>query len=227
MRYFIFFGFYLICGTSLSQQVYSYSDSACNAQELYKMKDYSHALMSYERAKKLQNGLKISAIERAKLDIELGQTAYRFKDYTKALAHFQNAAKAESNNIKHAALLRNLGNTSMQLKNIDQAIDFYKEGIKLHPEDTELKYNLSQALRKKYQSNNPKSQKNQKDNGEEDKRTQSKLNEQNKSKNQEKAYSFEEEQKRKILNDLLRKEAETKRRIERKQGASSKNGKDW
>ena len=227
MKYFIFFGFYLVFGTSLSQQVHSYTDSASNAQELYKSKDYDNALMSYERAKKLQNGIKMTASERAKLDIELGQTAYRSEDYTKALTHFQNAAKAESNDIKRAALLRNLGNTSMQLKNIDQAIDFYKQGIKLHQEDAELKYNLSQALREKSQSNNPKSQKKQKDNGGEDKRTQSKPNEESKSENQEKAYSFEEEQKRKILNDLLRKEAETKRRIEKKQSTPSTNGKDW
>ena len=227
MRNFIFFSLFLVYGTSLSQQVHSYSDSASNAQEFYKLKEYDNALVSYERAKKLQNGVKMSAYERAKLDIELGQTAYRSKDYVKALAHFQNAVKAESNNIKRAALLRNLGNTSMQLKKIDQAIDFYKEGIKIHQEDEELKYNLSQALREKSQSNNPKSQKNQEDNGGDDKQTQSKVNEHNLSGNQEKAYSFEEEQKRKILNDLLRKEAETKRRIEKKQGSPSKNGKDW
>ena len=227
MRYFIFFGFYLVYGTSLSQQVHSYTDSASNGQELYKSKDYDNALMSYERAKKLQNGLKMSAAERAKLDIELGQTAYRSKDYTKALAHFQKAVQAESNNIKRAALLRNLGNTSMQLKEIDQAIDFYKQGIKLDQKDAELKYNLSQALREKSQSNNPNNPKNQKDNGGEDKRMQSKPKEQNKSENQDKAYSFEDEQKRKILNDLLRKEAETKRRIEKKQSTPSNKGKDW
>ena len=227
MRNFIFFSLFLVYGTSLSQQVHSYSDSASNAQELYKLKEYDNALMSYERAKKLQNGVKMSAYERAKLDIELGQTAYRSKDYTKALAHFQNAVKAESNNIKRAALLRNLGNTSMQLKKIDQAIDFYKEGIKINQEDEELKYNLSQALREKSQSNNPKSQKNQEDNRGDDKQAQSKLNGQKQSGNQEKAYSFEEEQKRKILNDLLRKEAETKRRIEKKQSTPSTNGKDW
>ena len=65
------------------------------------------------------------------------------------------------------------------------------------------------------------------DNGGENKQTQSKSNEQNKTQNKEKAYSFEEEQKRKILNDLLRKEAETKRRIEKKQSTPSTNGKDW
>ena len=227
MRNLIFFSLCLVYGTLRSQEVDSYSDSASHAQELYKMKEYDSALMSYERAKKLQNSIKMSAAERAKLDIELGQTAYRSEDYTKALVHFQNAVQAESDIIKRAALLRNLGNTSMQLKNIDQAIGFYKQGIKLHPEDAELKYNLSQALRQKSQSNNPESQQNQMDNGGENKQTQSKSNEQNKSQNKEKAYSFEEEQKRKILNDLLRKEAETKRRIEKKQSTPSTNGKDW
>ena len=227
MRNFIFFSLFLVYGTSLSQQVHSYSDSASNAQELYKLKEYDNALMSYERAKKLQSGIKMSATERAKLDIELGQASYRSKDYTKALAHFQNAVQAESNIIKRAELFRNLGNTSMQLKNIDEAIDFYKEGVKLHQEDAELKYNLSQALRAKAQSSNAKNQKNDQNKGGEDKQMQSEPNEQNKSKNEEKAYSFEDEQKRKILNDLLRKEAETRRRIERKQGTSSKNGKDW
>ena len=82
-------------------------------------------------------------------------------------------------------------------------------------------------MRAKAESSNAKSQNNDQNKGGEDKQMQSEPNEQNTSKNQEKAYSFEDEQKRKILNDLLRKEAETRRRIERKQGASSKNGKDW
>ena len=179
-----------------------------------------------EREKKRMDAGDAIAIRNLGCYYEQGRNGYP-QDYTKALAHFQNAVKAESNNIKRAALLRNLGNTSMQLKKIDQAIDFYKEGIKIHQEDDELKYNLSQALREKSQSNNPKSQKNQEDNRGDDKQTQSKVNEHNLSRNQEKAYSFEEEQKRKILNDLLRKEAETKRRIEKKQGSPSKNGKDW
>ena len=41
------------------------------------MKEYDNALMSYERAKTLQNGIKMSATERAKLDVEFGQASYR------------------------------------------------------------------------------------------------------------------------------------------------------
>lgn len=217
----------LVYGTSISQ-VYPYSDSALNAQEQYKIEEYENALITYERAKTLQNAIKMSASERAKLDVELGQTAYRLQDYAKALEHFQNAVEVESNDIKRSTLLRNLGNTAMQLKKTDKAIDFYKEGIKLNQNDSELKYNLSQSLRQKAKEISSKNQNNKKKNqGEVDKEIQSKSNEQNKPENKKEVYSFEDEQRRKILNDLLKKEAETKRRIEKKQSTPSTNSKDW
>ena len=227
MRNLIFFMLCLVYGTSISQ-VYPYSDSALNAQEQYKIEEYENALITYERAKKLQNAIKMSASERAKLDVELGQTAYRLQDYAKALEHFQNAVEVESNDIKRSTLLRNLGNTAMQLKKTDNAIDFYKEGIKLNQNDSELKYNLSQSLRQKAKEISSKNQNNKKKNqGEVDKEIQSKSNEQNKPENKKEVYSFEDEQRRKILNDLLKKEAETKRRIEKKQSTPSTNSKDW
>tara|TARA_B100000767_G_C19776281_1_gene542780 strand:+ start:5449 stop:6132 length:684 start_codon:yes stop_codon:yes gene_type:complete len=227
MRNLIFFMLCLVYGTSISQ-VYPYSDSALNAQEQYKIEEYENALITYERAKKLQNAIKMSASERAKLDVELGQTAYRLQDYAKALEHFQNAVEVESNDIKRSTLLRNLGNTAMQLKKTDKAIDFYKEGIKLNQNDSELKYNLSQSLRQKAKEISSKNQNNKKKNqGEVDKEIQSKSNEQNKPENKKEVYSFEDEQRRKILNDLLKKEAETKRRIEKKQSTPSTNSKDW
>ena len=226
MRKFIFFIFCIVYGVSYSQ-VHSYIDSALNAQELYKMKKYAAALLSYERTKKIQSAVKMSAAERAKLDRELAQSAYRTQDYTKASEYFQSALQAESNVMKRSELFRNLGNTAMQLKNIDEAIDFYKKGVKLNQKDAELKYNLSQALREKAQSSKSKNKNNDQDQGGKDGPMQLKSTEPDNAQNQVKPYSFEEEQKRRILNDLLRKEAETKRRIEKKQSTPSTNGKDW
>tara|TARA_B100001059_G_C17532145_1_gene426098 strand:+ start:6 stop:683 length:678 start_codon:yes stop_codon:yes gene_type:complete len=224
MRKFIFFIFCIVYGVSYSQ-VNSYTDSALNAQELYKMKKYAAALLSYERTKKIQSAVKMSAAERAKLDRELAQSAYRTQDYTKASEYFQSALQAESNMMKRSELFRNLGNTAMQLKNIDEAIDFYKKGVKLNQNDAELKYNLSQALREKAQSSKSNNKNN--DQGGKDGPMQLKSTEPDNAQNQVKPYSFEDEQKRRILNDLLRKEAETKRRIKKKQSTPSTNGKDW
>ena len=221
MRKFIFFIFCIVYAASYSQG-HSYEDSALNAQELYQTKKYDAALLSYERAKKIQSAVKMSSEERAKLDRELAQSAYRTQDYRKASEYFQSALRAELNLMKRSEILRNLGNTAMQLKNIDEAIEFFKDGVKLNQNDAELKYNLSQALRVKAQSRNPKNQKNN-----EDKEVKGSPKQSNNAQNQEKPYSFEQEQKRKILDDLLRKEAETKRRIEQKQITPSTNGKDW
>jgi hypothetical protein len=74
----------------------------------------------------------------------------------------------------------------------------------------------------KAQYRNPKNQKNN-----EDKEVKDSPKQSNNSQNQEKPYSFEQEQKRKILDDLLRKEAETKRRIEQKQSTPYTNVKNW
>ena len=227
VRNFIFFFFCLLFGNAISQ-VYSFRDSASNGQALYKIKEYQSALSSYEQARELQKNVKMSAAEKAKLDIELGQAAFRLKDFEKASAYFQNACQQESDPIKRSALFRNMGNTAMQQKNIDQAIEYYKEGIKLNHKDAELKYNLSQALRQKHnEGNNEIPEEKRKNKGKTDNKTESELSQKNNSEKTKSPYSFEEEQKRKILNDLLRKEAETRRRIEKKQSNPSPNSKDW
>ena len=83
VRNFIFFFFCLLFGNAISQ-VYSFRDSASNGQALYKIKEYQSALSSYEQARELQKNVKMSAAEKAKLDIELGQAAFRLKDFEKA-----------------------------------------------------------------------------------------------------------------------------------------------
>jgi len=227
MRNFIFFFFCLVYGSSVSQ-VDSFLDSASNGQALYKIDDYRSALSSYEQARELQNNVKMSATEKAKLDIEMGQAAFRLKDFEKASAYFQNALQVEPDPIKRSALLRNLGNIAMRLKNIDQAIDYYKKGIKFNQKDAELKYNLSQALRQKQKDGkNGSPNENKKNQGNTDNKKQSELSEKNNSVKTKSPYSFEEEQRRKILNDLLRKEAETRRRIEKKNSIPYTNSKDW
>lgn len=224
MKTLTFISLYLF-STMCCSQVHSYIDSAFKGQEYYKVKQYENALDSYQRAKNLQNGIKMSALDRVKLDVELGQTAYRLNEYAKAIEYFQKALDSESNVNKRASLYLNIGNASINLKNVDQAIQYYKKGVKLNQEDLELKYNLSQALRQKAESSkDSNSNESQKNKGGGAKKIEAKSSDFG---TQQKAYSFEEQQKEKLLNDLLRQEAQTKRRIEKKSSTPAKNGKDW
>lgn len=66
--------------------------------------------------------------------------------YEKAQRLYQNALDQNPNS---PMILNNLGNISFYLKDYDQAIDYYKEAIKLSPKLMSAHFNLSQAYREK------------------------------------------------------------------------------
>ena len=208
-------------------------DNLLLARKYYKDGEYIKSLKFYELAeKKLPSKIDLSS--------EKGQVLYKLKEFKKAEKQFQSSNKRKSFKSK---VYHNLGNSQMQQKKYKEAIEAYKKSLRLNPTDKETRYNLSEAIRKLKNQNNktkPKSSpnnkenknspKDNKDNKENSANNQQNERNQNKS-NQEKSSSSTVPNKTidKILDQLAKKDAFTKRKVSGQKGKKSNvvSGKDW
>jgi tetratricopeptide (TPR) repeat protein len=212
----------LIFNTELGAQ--SFLDTVFDAQLKYKSKDFEQSFQTYKRAAAMGGDKFKAESSKENLNLELAQAAYRVEAYDDAVDYYQAVVKGLKNPIQQSAIYHNIGNAYLRAGKVEDAIEHYKTSIKLNGTDLETKSNLSKALRMK------KSADEDKKNAKKDASNSNKEESQegaSKNKSPEKEYSFEAQQKKQILNQLLRKEAETKRRIEEKRGQSSKKSKDW
>lgn len=246
MKVILTIGFLLSTGALFSQE---WRDSLEVARKEYKKENYEKALKYYKSA---QN----KAPEDVDLSDEIGQSAYKSGDYETAEKVFQqNSANKQSNKNK-AKNNHNIGNTRMRTKNYEGAVEAYKDALRLNPKDEKTRYNLSQATRKLKKKQKEKRRKNQdeknkpkdekgkpnsdeKKDGEESKPKDGNDNKGNKkpgdkkgqgdkSKNQNKSQLPNKTVDR-MLDELIKKEAETKGRMAGNGGAgfTPRSGKDW
>ena len=212
----------LIFNTQLGAQ--SFLDTVSDAQLKYKSKDFEQSFQTYKRAAALGGGKFKAESSKENLNLELAQAAYRVEAYDDAVNYYQAVVKDLKYPIQQSAIYHNIGNAYLKAGKVEDAIQYYKTSIKLNGTDLETKSNLSKALRMKKSADEDKkiAKKDASNSNKEDSQEGA-----SKNKSPEKEYSFEAQQKKQILNQLLRKEAETKRRIEEKRGQPSKKSKDW
>ena len=211
-------------------------DSLNFARKLYKSGDYTNALKYYDSIDK-------SKPANVYLDNEIGQTAYKLGNNELAKEKFEAGLNNKSNKIDKAKSYHNLGNTMMGLKDYQGAVNSYKEALRNNPNDSETRYNLSEAIRK-LQKNNPNNpnnpnnqdnQDNQSDNNQknDDKKNNTKdksKDQNNQSKNQKNQQNPAEKPNNsveRLLDQLNKKDAANNRKFEKKRDGMMSNTKDW
>ncbi|NRA10656.1 MAG: tetratricopeptide repeat protein [Crocinitomicaceae bacterium] len=238
-------GFLLGTGISFSQE---WRDTLEVARKEYKKENYKKALNYYKSAQR-------KAPEEIDLSDEIGQSAYRSGDFETAEKIFQQNRNNKRTNKSRAENNHNIGNARMRSKNYEGAVEAYKDALRLNPKDEKTRYNLSEATRRlkrkqKEDKKNPKTQKKQpnpdnkkqgKKNGGkkgDDKKEQQKPG-QKKPKGQKKSQGNKPQNQNKsqlpnsdvdrLLDDLMKNEAETKRRMAGNGGGgfTPRSGKDW
>lgn len=135
----------------------SWSQAIKRGNTHYESEAYDAALGAYRSAAENRPEDPISRYN-------LGTVLYQQKQFEKAAAEFRRSLDAETP-IYQAQGYYNLGNTQVQLNDIEGAIRSYKSALRLNPEDLDAKHNLELALEKLEQ----KSQQNQSEPGEENK----------------------------------------------------------
>jgi len=113
---------------------------------------------NYEQAQKLYEDALIDRPHSPVLHFNVGAAAYQKGDFERAEKEFTESAQAAVPGLKEASHY-NRGNTLFRQSKWDEAIEAYKEALRINPKDENAKYNLGVALRAK--QNPPKQQRQQ------------------------------------------------------------------
>lgn len=152
-----------------------------------------------------------------------------------------------------AKLMHNLGNVMMKGQQYQQAVEAYKQSLKLNPDDEDTRYNLAYALEKlrEQQQQQQQQQKNNKNQDQEenekqkgdDNKQQQQDQQQDNQKDQQQGQDKQEEQQQgqqpkqqlskeeaqRLLNAILQKEKDVKEKVDKQkaQAVKKKSDKDW
>lgn len=141
----------------------------------------------------------------AKVLFDNGDVAYRLKEYDQAFIYFKKSAEYAKDSLQKEQSLYNLGNTFVQKKEYQNAIDLYDKVLELNPKNIDAQHNkkVAQELLKKQKKDQEKKEEQQK---EKEKQKQDQNNkQQNQDQNQE---NQEKQEEQKQQEDQQKKEKE-------------------
>lgn len=224
----------LTCFASFAQK-----SQVKEGNKLYQEKKYAEAARAYQQA--LQKDPKY-----APGSFNLGNALYRQKNYEGARQAMTATGKISNDKKIVGNAHYNVGNTYMEEKKWQEAVNAYKEALRRNPQDEQAKYNLSYALAmlKKQQgggggkNDQNKDQQNQdqnKDNQNKDKDQKDQQDQQQQNKDQQEENKQQEAQPSKIskeqadqlLNALSNEEKKLHDKQEKGKAVRVKVDKDW
>jgi Ca-activated chloride channel homolog len=228
-------------------------DSLRSAHDSYRKGQFDEAQRKFHSAQQLAPG-------DVDLTKDIGTSAYRNSDYKTAEEAFVASAKKTDDPSARARKFHNAGNAQMKQKNYQAAVDSYKHALRANPNSEETRYNLAEAQRrlKKDQEQQQQEQKQQEDqqnqedqdgqgdgqsndnqnqqsdqNNQDNSQNQNQQNNQNSSSNQSEGgqQKLSDKKTERMLDELMKKEMETKRRMQGMGSGSDKeevkSGKRW
>lgn len=80
-----------------------------------------------------------------------GAALYKTEKYILASDAFQRALQLTSDSVLQFQTLHNLGNAFLKNEDFDEAIETYKKALRLDSQNNDTRYNISYAMRMKYQ----------------------------------------------------------------------------
>lgn len=238
--------FLLLYITCVKSPVYcqEWRDSLNKARNLYKTGQYNEALKYYKSAQRL-------APNDVNLSEEKGQSAYRATKYQEAEQAFQHSANSETDFKKKASAYNNLGSSRLKQKNFKGAEEAFKEALRTDPKNEKARQQLAEVKRLKQKQKQENERKDNKDKEKQsentneisalDKKSQPKegddsgmkqknnTKESNDGKQQQNEQKLADKQSDRKLDELMRQEMDTKKRLDDSKGKRSgkKANKDW
>lgn len=137
----------LIYGLIMYSSAYTQDDLKRNiyyGNEYYSLEEYEDALSYFEEA-----------IDESPLDFKanfnLANTQFRLGNYEKAGEVYTTIANLAPTGFDKSKVYHNLGNSLFMQQKLDDAIEAYKNGLRLNPRNENTRYNLAYALLLKQQ----------------------------------------------------------------------------
>ena len=144
-------------GMAISQDLYK--KNMDRGYSNYEDEDYEDARYYFEKAVE-ENPIDFKA------NYNLANTYFRLEEYEKAEELYSSFADMAPTNFDKAKAYHNLGNTHMVTNKLKDAIEAYKQALRLNPSDESTRYNLAyaQELLKEQQQNQPQDSESQQGN---------------------------------------------------------------
>jgi len=208
-------------------------------QELAKQGNQAYEQGAFDQAFDLFSKANEKAPKSAGLNKYMAQSAYRAGKFKEAATAYQ---KLKEEN-KDTWSDYNYGNSQFKSKDLEGAIDAYKEALRKDPNNEAARYNLTKALKQKQKNdqnqqnqdkqkeNNPQDQSDQQNNQNQDKDSnQNKQDQDPKSPEKEQQGKLSREQTEQLLDALQKADAQAQKKLKDqkpKEGLSGGPQKDW
>ena len=197
--------------------------------KLYNDSSYNMAEMKYRKSlEKDQNYFNAA--------FNLADAVYKQERYEEASTFFESLKDNARNDLDLAHINHNLGNSLLKEGKLNEAIDAYKNSLRLNSNDDDTRYNLAYAQKMKQQQEQQQNKNQDKEQDREQDREQDKEERQNqqeqnndKDKNPQEKDEMSKEDAEKMLEALLQKEKELQEKLQKKKvkGQKIKILKDW
>jgi Ca-activated chloride channel family protein len=198
---------------------------------LFQKGDYERAEVAYSKAVE-QNDKNPQA------HYNLGLALMAQKKDSAAIEQYQKAGQLETNPLRKARSYHNMGVVCQQHQMYGEAIESYKQALRLNPNDDETRYNLILCKHQKQkqdqnQQNQNQQQKQdqnqQKQDQNQQKQDQDKQQKQDQQKQQEQKPQMSKENAEQLLNAAMQQEKQTQKRMNeaQKQPQRRQNEKNW
>ena len=206
---------FLICSSSIAQNKKSFLR---NGNELYADSSYNKAEIQYRKSlAKDQDYFNAS--------FNLADAIYKQERYDEASALFNALEDNAPSKNDLAKVYHNLGNSLVKEQKLKEAINAYKNALRINPDDDDTRHNLALSTRMKQNQENQENQEEQKENQEEQKENQ----EEQKENPEENKQEMSKEAAEKMLEAIQEQEKDLQKEMQKKKvkGKKVKILKDW
>lgn len=184
-----------------------------NGNKLYRAGDYVKAEVAYSKAT-AKDSLNPQAA------YNLGNALMMQQKDSSAIVQYQKAARLEKNPLRLSQSFHNIGVICQKKQLFAEAIEAYKQSLRLNPNDDETRYNLVLCQRQqKQQQQNQKQQGQDKDDKQDQQKQEKQQQQQDKKqqKPQEQKPQMRKENAEQLLQDAMRQEQQTQKRLKEAQ----------
>lgn len=194
---------------------------------LYEKGDFEHAEVAYSKAVEKNN-------KNSQAHYNLGNALMAQKKDSAAVNEFQRAAQLETVPMRKAQSYHNMGVICQRNQLYGEAIEAYKQALRLNPADDETRYNLvlCQQQKKKQDQQNQQNQNQQQQEQNQQKEDQQKQDQQQNQQEQpqEQKQQMSKENAEQLLKAAMQQEKQTQKRMkeaQQKAGQRRQNEKNW
>ncbi len=197
--------------------------------KLFQKGDFEHAEVAYTKAIEKND-------KNPQAHFNLGNALMAQRKDSAAVVQFEKSGQLETNPLRKSQSFHNIGVICQQSKMYGEAIEAYKQALRLNPADDESRYNLALCKHEKQkQDQNKQDQQNQQQQKQDEKQKQDQQKqdqqkqEQQKQEQQQQKPQMSKENAEQLLNAAMQQEKQTQKRMKemQNQGQRQQNDKNW